>query len=572
MEPKRQENVAAGLAGAFLGSLVGVACIVLIGQLGYVASLSGLVMAACAVKGYERFSGTMSRKGAVIALVLIVGMTYIGNRMDFAVSVARAAEVDFFTAFQGIDALLDAGYLNAGAYWGNLALLYLFTLIGGIPTLAGAFRQKGAAPQEPVDPGTTVVKTEYVTNADPEVVSPKPRRGRMSAKDLAGIFLPFGGMFLGVGVLWLSLSPMLLDQLVGHAASPEALLEGYRTWYVVMVAAAVVAVLLPAAGAVIAVKKKAVCPVVLMVLCIGFPLFLGGAMLAMEDVPGLWVEAGEDLAQIESGQLEEVNVWLSPKTRTARLPGPYGEGQPEPVTRYGGISEETDGMWVYFYLPECLGFSLDQDALYNENESIPWNEANAQRYQLRYTEHFRLVVSAEPAGQVEKAAEADWETQTYEDDFLSYEIPASWEKNEAYSSEELQVALFTPKDGGPSNVNVQLLSLQNRSKDFDYGDPEIQEEYHAFLLSPDSGLPQEAQDSTFAAEQIGGTWVYSISFARDAGGGTMVQQTCYLPMGLEYSVSIWATDYGDGCVPGVEDVARQICETLQCKPLGQMSL
>ncbi len=53
MKPERKENVLAGLVGAFLGSLIGVACIVGIGQMGYVASISGLVMAVCAIKGYS---------------------------------------------------------------------------------------------------------------------------------------------------------------------------------------------------------------------------------------------------------------------------------------------------------------------------------------------------------------------------------------------------------------------------------------------------------------------------------------------------------------------------------------
>ena len=39
---KRPENVVAGVVGAFLGSLLGVVCTVAIGQLGYVASVSGL--------------------------------------------------------------------------------------------------------------------------------------------------------------------------------------------------------------------------------------------------------------------------------------------------------------------------------------------------------------------------------------------------------------------------------------------------------------------------------------------------------------------------------------------------
>ena len=40
MKAERRENVLTGLIGAFLGSLIGGACIVAIGQLGYVASIS----------------------------------------------------------------------------------------------------------------------------------------------------------------------------------------------------------------------------------------------------------------------------------------------------------------------------------------------------------------------------------------------------------------------------------------------------------------------------------------------------------------------------------------------------
>lgn len=42
---QKSENVIGGIVGALLGSLVGAACIILVSQLGYVAALSGIVMA-----------------------------------------------------------------------------------------------------------------------------------------------------------------------------------------------------------------------------------------------------------------------------------------------------------------------------------------------------------------------------------------------------------------------------------------------------------------------------------------------------------------------------------------------
>ena len=212
--------------------------------------------------------------------------------------------------------------------------------------------------------------------------------------------LPFIGLFLGVLIFWLSLTPGILNLLVGQAEPPKALLRGYRTWYLLLIGAAVVAVLLPVAGSVIAIKKADISLTLLglVVVSVGFPLFLGLAMLGQEDVPGLLARSGEDLAQLENGQLEQTTVWLSPRTQQEGLPGPYAEGQPEPVTQYSATGASADPTWTPFYIPDCLGFAPDRQTLYNGNESISWNEENSHQYRLSYTTHFHLVVSVEPVG------------------------------------------------------------------------------------------------------------------------------------------------------------------------------
>ena len=65
---EKGENVVTGIVGAFLGSIIGLIVIVLVGQLGYVAVLSGIVMGVCTVKGYAILGGRLSKKGAVISL------------------------------------------------------------------------------------------------------------------------------------------------------------------------------------------------------------------------------------------------------------------------------------------------------------------------------------------------------------------------------------------------------------------------------------------------------------------------------------------------------------------------
>lgn len=159
---QKKENVVGGIVGALLGSLLGVAAIVLLGQMGYVAALSGIILGVCTLKGYELLGGRLSKKGIVISVVLMIAMVYVGNRIDWSISVLQYFEgLDILTAFRSIPVLLDGGYLDAGSYYGNLALVYLFTAVGAVPNIVNMLRAKkeenvnrrlGAAPESAMPP------------------------------------------------------------------------------------------------------------------------------------------------------------------------------------------------------------------------------------------------------------------------------------------------------------------------------------------------------------------------------------------------------------------------------------
>lgn len=137
-----KENVLSGTVGAFLGSLIGAGAIILLGQFGYVAAISGIVMAICAIKGYELLGKKLSTKGIIISSVIMIVMVYVGNRIDWSISVANYyTDVDLFYAFRILPDLIREGYLEASQYYGNLAMVYLFTAIGAVPTIISAVRE-----------------------------------------------------------------------------------------------------------------------------------------------------------------------------------------------------------------------------------------------------------------------------------------------------------------------------------------------------------------------------------------------------------------------------------------------
>ncbi len=136
------ENVIGGIVGALLGTLIGVVCIIVLSQLGYVAALSGVVMAVCTLKGYEMLGKKLSTKGIIISCILMVVMTYVGDRLDWAIVVSRELGVDFATSYQAIPLLLQEQIISGATYWGNLVIVYLFLLLGAVPTIINTLKNK----------------------------------------------------------------------------------------------------------------------------------------------------------------------------------------------------------------------------------------------------------------------------------------------------------------------------------------------------------------------------------------------------------------------------------------------
>lgn len=138
LEPR--ENVIAGIVGAFLFSLAGAAVYFLLYMIGYIASISGIVGAVCAVKGYSLFAKKESKKGIVIATVMafltIVLAWYFGLAYDIydAYKIAFKEGVVDFTlsvpeSIRAIPVFLEDPEFAVPSYK-DLALSLVFCLIG----------------------------------------------------------------------------------------------------------------------------------------------------------------------------------------------------------------------------------------------------------------------------------------------------------------------------------------------------------------------------------------------------------------------------------------------------------
>lgn len=141
VQAEAPEDIGRGILGALIGGLIGAAVIVLIGQLGYVAALSGMVLGYCTIGGYRRGAGKLSAIGIAVSVVVMLLAVYLGNRTDIAIAAVKELDLTFGQAFAWMHELVDTD-----AYRNNLITLYLFSAIGAVPAAFNAHklaREKG---------------------------------------------------------------------------------------------------------------------------------------------------------------------------------------------------------------------------------------------------------------------------------------------------------------------------------------------------------------------------------------------------------------------------------------------
>lgn len=171
---KTSENVIAGIVGAFLFSLAGGALWFVLYLLGFIAGLSGLVGAVCAIKGYTIFAKKESTKGIIIsvivALLVMVLAWYLCLGYDIYIAYQEwfeIGEVDFtLTYFESVQAapiFLEDSEI-AISYLGQLGLGLLFCVIGGGSYVANKIKNSKNQPVKSNDNDNNNV--EYVENAE----------------------------------------------------------------------------------------------------------------------------------------------------------------------------------------------------------------------------------------------------------------------------------------------------------------------------------------------------------------------------------------------------------------------
>lgn len=138
------ERMGMGILGALVGAVIGGASIVLLSQLGFVAAISGFLLAVCTLKGYQLLGRRLTRRGVIFCLILMIVTPVIADGIDWAIVVMDSwAEygITFWESLILVPELIADGTIPMGSYLSNLGMLYLFVAIGGFATVKNAFRK-----------------------------------------------------------------------------------------------------------------------------------------------------------------------------------------------------------------------------------------------------------------------------------------------------------------------------------------------------------------------------------------------------------------------------------------------
>ena len=143
-EVKAPENVLLGLIGALVGAVLGGASIILLSQLGYIASISGFILAICTLKGYELLGKRLSKKGIVLCVILMIVTPFVADWIDWAIFLMKDYSEYGLTLVDScimLGELMAEGYVDMFEYVKNLGMIYLFVILGAFGTLKNILKK-----------------------------------------------------------------------------------------------------------------------------------------------------------------------------------------------------------------------------------------------------------------------------------------------------------------------------------------------------------------------------------------------------------------------------------------------
>lgn len=159
-----------------------------------------------------------------------------------------------------------------------------------------------------------------------------------------------------------------------------------------------------------------------------------------------------------------------------------------------------------------------------------------------------------------------WETHGFTSGPFSMELPVNWDEVPGMGSYTAMFFTDTTRDldSQPSNIVIELpLGAEERElPEIDYRDPEIQQEFFAFLEENAKNDTGELKNFEKALWEQPLTFI--IAYDRETADGKTARQTRYYPVDAQYhAMVVYATDFGDSIAPPLPEVVHHMLVSWQ---------
>ncbi|MCI8331307.1 MAG: hypothetical protein HFE78_00550 [Clostridiales bacterium] len=174
------ENVIVGIVGAFLFSLVGGVLYFAIYQTGFIAGISGLIIAALSIFGYQLFSGRKnSMVGAIVSIFMVLIVIFIAEYFCLSYEIYQQFHDDYgitlTEAIRSTNVFLEEKEI-LGAVLQDLLVAYALGFVAAASAIRNAFKAGSRKKQqaEAVPAGEAAAAPEKPEeSAAPEEASPE---------------------------------------------------------------------------------------------------------------------------------------------------------------------------------------------------------------------------------------------------------------------------------------------------------------------------------------------------------------------------------------------------------------
>lgn len=129
---EKHTNYAAGIVGAFLGSLPGLALWLIFAQMGKIAAITAFALVVGSLYGYKKLGGKLNVVGILVSLAISAAILYVSDYTDIAIQIFNAYhseyDISFFDSFRLVPKALQDSEINS-AFLYNLGMGYVMFAI-----------------------------------------------------------------------------------------------------------------------------------------------------------------------------------------------------------------------------------------------------------------------------------------------------------------------------------------------------------------------------------------------------------------------------------------------------------